>query len=268
MINFFRLLLVGILLTLSTQSVNAGDAVLARDYPYSVIFHAMALRAVSDYATVNNTLPSDLETASAAGFMSYDLPQSCKLSYVNEGDWATVSTGNMPVYAGGVVDQPISGSAAIPGDGLYHLTTTSVPDVVNGELKWIDQKMKVYNHRGARWLEEGHGWSVVEDALRYDRIVRHLAWSASEFNQFNRRMPADLEELERFVGTPRNQSAWDGVVESSWPDDVTRYPGTLFAGYDAERNWVISMNLGPEVLTITFKYSDGSWILPAGGLEY
>lgn len=73
-------------------------------------------------------------------------------------------------------------------------------------------------------------------------------------------MPADLAELEEYVGLERNPAGWEGITLVSFHGEVEYSAGNLFIGW-IDDDWVVSCNLGPETVSHRFwRNSEGNWV--------
>lgn len=210
--------------------------VLAEDYPYASLFMHMARRGLAEYSGEHGAFPETLQQLVAEGYTAYNLPGQMDAPYEVFADRAEFSTGGHSSYALGMLSDFSDYHVNLPGPGLYETAELPIPvdgDPDNRQL----QEVKLYAFPGAQWLDEGYNLPDVKLALRVERILIHTVRATQDYIAEFGQPPADLEELEAFVGVGRNPAGWDGVQLAGFAGDVLR-PGDVFIGWE-EGAWTV-----------------------------
>jgi len=254
---------------LSTGSAARNNTVLAEDFPYSVVFTAMARRGVLDYAVVNRVFPADLIEVANGGFMSYELPEGCILEYTNDGCLALLTSEGTPQIFGGMLYDPLDETICLPEETPYHTEKKGMYDEVDGKMEFVEKETCVYHYwPGAKWVADGLPFNELDTPLRFYRLWAHLCFTSEDYKDITGTMPVNLEELEAFIGTGRNPAAWSGVTLVNSFDSVEATVGALYAGRTGEGDWAISCNLGPEVKKACYSSERGNWQLEGDTYSY
>jgi hypothetical protein len=190
-----------------------------------------------------------------AGYLPYQLPVGCVLDYWIEGEIARVSSNGNPQYVG--KDQVDSLDVKIKLKDTSTTTQKTVGHYVEsgGEMVWQESEKVVYQHPGARWLDQEFTMPEVGQALAIGRISVILGWALTDFAEFYGRVPADLAELEAFIGVERNAAAWADVVVADTPAAALNTVGGLYAGASDGNSFRIVANMGPDARDIGIEFT-------------
>lgn len=254
------LLLLGIMIFLPVWLRAEQRVSLAADHPEAAIFRQMARRGALDFAASGGRLPASLSEIQDNGFSAYLFPTNWRPEFQHNGNSLTIASFGRPSFLSGRYVNGYDINVDLPPGGLF--VDAQVPAAIHGVP--MSQREMVIERRwsfpGAQWLHAGYGNREVALALRAERLSIHLNFLTYEFQATMGRMPQSLDELERFCGTERNSLGWEGLNEVSVLSDVGWQPGSFFIGWD-HNDWVISMNLGPEVSTQRWKpgYANGQY---------
>jgi hypothetical protein len=258
-----------VILLASAITCFASGNVLSRDYPYSVVFVQMATKGIFDHAVQFQQFPATLADTEAAGFFPYRLPELTALDYQSGGKWASVSTQGRPVIINGQYTDPLYQEYnKLPSTELYHLEESpEYEQTPGGELELVTRERKMYSWRGAQWLDEGYSWDEVARGLRASRLRIVLHWATQMYVYDYGQPPADLADLEEYIGAERSPAGWQGITLASSPEEMAAIPGSLFVGWDADGNWQVSANFGPQTRYCTW-YADKSWLVNPNSTLY
>lgn len=245
-----------------STAIASTNIVLATDYPYADTFMQMVRRSAADFCAVTQSHPEGIEVLVVQGYSPYLFPEGCSFDVAVDGKTVRFHPQSSSSYGDGEVFDSYYVGAVIPGTDLNR--QIEVPKFVQRDGKQVSDGWELIdyrNFRGAEWLYDGYSWDEVERGLKLDRIVTHLTWVSGNYQyDSGSEMPASLEELEAYVGVARNPVCWDGVELVNSSSDVAYSTGSLFVGWEGDE-WVISGNLGPEILTYRFSYDNdyGFW---------
>jgi len=192
----------------------------------------------------------------------------CKLDYVNGGSYAKLSSQGKSQMLGTEMVGPLDETINMPQSSPYHVESLGMYDEVDGKMQWVDNKeTRVYHWQGAEWVADGMPRQELGTALRYYRIWAHICFAGYDYREFNGTMPASLSDLETFIASSRNPAAWQGVTVVDSLSAVQSAPGTLFAGTDGG-DWVVSCNVGPQIMSARYTYKRGDWKLIGDTFKY
>lgn len=245
-----------------STAIASTNIVLATDYPYANTFMQMVRRSTADYCAVNQSHPEGIEVLETQGYSPYLFPEDFSFDVSVDGKTVRFTPHSTYSYGDGLVSVSYLVGAVIPETELQKQFEVANFVYRDGKQyrdgnKFID----IWNFRGAEWLYDGYSWDDVERGLKLDRIVTHLTWVSKNYQyDSGSEMPFNIEELEAYVGVARNPLCWEGVELVNSSSDVEYSTGNLFVGWEGDE-WVVSCNLGPEILTYRFSYDNdyGFW---------
>jgi hypothetical protein len=245
---------------LGCLSAQANETVLSRDYPYSVVFMQMLIVGLGDYAVANHQYPADLAQLEQSGFLPYTLAPQTAVEYATDGVSARFSSPGDEATIGGTPLGPFTQEIReLPSPDLYQIGQIPVPEPgPDGELTTVLRERKVWNWRGAEWLDAGYSWDNVALGLKASRLRIMLYWATYDYTATsNGQLPRDFAELEEYIGLQRNPAGWTGLTLVNSIDELSLYPGTIFVGYDYQGDWRVSANLGPKIQETIWSWRDG-----------
>lgn len=231
------------------------------DQPYTAVFIMMMQRGITDFASMNELMPSGLNAMISAGYTPYLPPAALELDYVNQGASAILSSKGNPVMYGDQAAAALNVTFELPQPGLFHIReTTGWYSDPSNPTGWSQRQetTKFYNFTGAEWLDKGYSKSEVVDALRYHRLVTTLSYASKCYLRHHNQqeLPDDFNELETYIGVPRNPAGWEGVTLVNDVKQLDSKPGGLFVGW-IEAKWIVRCNLGPEIKEASFEPTNG-----------
>jgi hypothetical protein len=239
--------------------VQGTEATRANNY----LLHAMLLRGASDYGAIRGAIPKDIQELEEDGFLSYRLPNSSSLSYRSDGATGVVSSNGKQLYDGIQEISPIESQVKVlptfkEEKGTYPEVVT-LPDGTT-KVEYRESSPRIYLFYGAEWLENGTDRTVVEDAMRYERLRRHYVFATNDFQAKLGRMPESLKELDDFIRLDKNDIAWRNVSFVSSPSLVGAKAGNFFVGWESD-SFLICSNNGPKIETSRFvKSGSGNYV--------
>jgi hypothetical protein len=229
-------------------------------YPNQQILYSMVHSAAINAGIVNKALPQDIRDSELTVRMPYSVGLDNLISYDLNGDKAVLDSMAGEVYMGRTPDPNFRQLTAPLVDASRLFDMEEVTHLGKGVDDPTTETVKHY-----RWYSAQYVGSDFDNQVAFIRnldlqlLFNHLGVATLIFYNETGSYPSNVGELETFWGYERNAQFWQQVNVVGSPEEVDGSVGNVYLGGSSYGNWVLSVNIGSQVLSHEFgQRSDGS----------